>query len=122
MSSRTSPHNNSSPADTPPRLSRASTAPPIDLGARGLAEMALPPTLHQEKNNPFPIDAACCEDYPQVPTSPHDNISAAAMVAMTIPLTAGNLINNQQTTGSGGVGGLQGDDTMRDKDMYTTIK
>jgi hypothetical protein len=37
--------------------------------------MALPPTLHQEKNNPFPIDAVRCEDYPQDPTSPHDNIS-----------------------------------------------
>jgi hypothetical protein len=37
--------------------------------------MALPPTLQQEKNNPFPIDAARCEDYPQDPTSPHDNIS-----------------------------------------------
>ena len=32
--------------------------PPINLGARDLAEMALPPTLHQEKNNPSPIDAA----------------------------------------------------------------
>ncbi len=75
MSSRTSPHDNISPVDTPPRPSRASPAPPIDLGARGIAEMALPPTLHQEKNNPFPIDAARCEDYPQDPTSPHDNIS-----------------------------------------------
>ena len=75
MSSRTSPHNNISPVDTPPRPSRASPAPPIDLGARGIAEMALPPTLHQEKNNPFPIDAARCEDYPQDPTSPQDNIS-----------------------------------------------
>ena len=75
MSSRTSPHENISLADTPPRPSRASPAPPIDLGAMGIAEMALPPTLHQEKNNPFPIDAARCEDYPQDPTSPHDNIS-----------------------------------------------
>ncbi len=75
MSSRTSPHDNISPADTPPRPSRASPAPPIDLGARGIAEIALPPTLHQEKNNPFPIDAAHCEDYPQDPTSPHDTIS-----------------------------------------------
>jgi hypothetical protein len=85
--------------------------------------MALPSTLHKEKNNPFPIDAARCEDYPQDPTSPHDNIvSAAAAVATTIPLTAANLLNNQQTTGSGGAGGLRGDDTMRDKDMHTTIK
>jgi hypothetical protein len=70
--------------------------------------MALPLTLHQEKNNPFPI-----ED----PTSPHDNISAAAAMATTIPLTAtidfvcGKTltdlfsryrvtINNQQTTRS----------------------
>ena len=89
-----------------------------------------PPTLTQPPptniitmvDNPSPIDAAHCEDYPQVPTSPHDNISAVAAVAMTIPLTAANLINNQQTTGSGGAGGLQGDDTMRDKDMHTTIK
>ncbi len=48
--------------------------------------MALPPTLHQKKNNPFPIDAARCEDYPQDPTSPHDNISTAAAVVTTIPL------------------------------------
>ena len=45
------------------------------MGAQGIAKMALPPTLHQEINNPFPIDAAHCEDYPQDPTSPHDNIS-----------------------------------------------
>ena len=49
MSSRTSPHGNISPADTPLPPSRASPAPPIDLGARGIAEMDLPPTLHQEK-------------------------------------------------------------------------
>ena len=49
MSSRTSPHDNISPADTPLRPSRVSPAPPIDLGARGIAEMDLPPTLHQEK-------------------------------------------------------------------------
>ena len=49
MSSQTSPHNNISPADTPLRPSRVSPAPPIDLGARGIAEMDLPPTLHQEK-------------------------------------------------------------------------
>jgi hypothetical protein len=108
MSSQTSPYDNISPADIPPCPSRASPAPPINLGARGIAEMALPPTLHQEKNNPFPIDAARCEDYPQDPTSPHDNISAAAAVATTIPLTAANLINNQQTTGSGGAGGATG--------------
>ena len=75
MSSRTSPHDSISPANTPLRPSRASPVPPINFGAWGIAEMALPPTLHQEKNNPFPIDAACCEDYPQDPTSPHDNIS-----------------------------------------------
>ena len=49
MSSQTSPHNNISPADTPLRPSRVSPAPPIDLRARGIAEMDLPPTLHQEK-------------------------------------------------------------------------
>ena len=49
MSSQTSPYNNISPADIPPCPSRASPAPPINLGARGIAEMALPPTLHQEK-------------------------------------------------------------------------
>jgi hypothetical protein len=37
--------------------------------------MALPPTLLQEKNNPFHIDAARCDgsDYPQDPTIPRDN-------------------------------------------------
>ena len=37
MRSQTSPHNNISPADTPPHPTRASPAPPIDLGARGVA-------------------------------------------------------------------------------------
>ena len=58
MSSRTSPRNNSSPRDPPLRPSTASHMHPIDLGARGIADMALPPTLLQEKNNPFHIDAA----------------------------------------------------------------
>jgi hypothetical protein len=43
-------------------------------------------------------------------------------VTTTTPLTAANRINNQQTTQSGGVGGLQGDDTTKDEDMHTTIK
>jgi hypothetical protein len=75
MSSRTSPRNNSSPRDPPPRPSTASHMHPIDLGARGIADMALPPTLLQEKNNPFHIDTARCDgsDYPQDPTIPRDN-------------------------------------------------
>ena len=114
MNSQTSPHDNISPADTPPRPSRARPRPQL-IWEHGASPkwLSLPPFT--KKNNPFPIDAACCEDYPQDPTSPHDNISAAAAVATTIPLTAVNLINNQQMTGSGGAGGLRGDDTMRDK-------
>jgi hypothetical protein len=121
MNSQTSPHDNISPADTPPRPSRARPRPQL-IWEHGASPkwLSLPPFT--KKNNPFPIDAARCEDYPQDPTSPHDNISAAAPVATTIPLTAVNLINNQQMTGSGGAGGLRGDDTMRDKDMHTTIK
>ena len=48
--------------------------------------------------------------------------NAAAAVVTTTPLTAGNRINNQQTMQIRGAGGLQGDDTMRDEDMHTTIK
>ena len=44
MTSRTSPCDNSSPVDTPLCPSRALPVPPIDLGAWGIAEMALPPT------------------------------------------------------------------------------
>ena len=58
MSSRTSPRNNSSPRDSPPHPTTGSHMHPIDLGARGIADMALPPTLLQEKNNPFHIDKA----------------------------------------------------------------
>ena len=54
----TIPRDNSSPADTPTHPLKASPAPPMDVGARGIIGMALPPTLQNNKSHPFPIDAA----------------------------------------------------------------
>jgi len=41
---------------------------------------------------------------------------------MTALLMAANQFNNQQTTQSGGAGGLRGDGTTMDEDTQTTIK
>jgi hypothetical protein len=77
MSFQTSPCNNSSPTETSPRPSRASPAPPIDLGAQGIAVIALPPTPHQEKNNLFLSTLRLMRITLEIPPPPSPTIIAA---------------------------------------------